>query len=100
MDTESDGDVEKGDTTPKKKLIARKVLKDHHRKTKYNPAWEIEFRNWLRRVPNDIYKAYCTVCNTSFCTEISTIRRHSKSVSHLQKARTIEGCSTVDKVSN
>lgn len=44
---------------------------------------------WLRKVPNNPHKASCSVCNCELSAEITALKRHNTSQSHIKKFKTI-----------
>ncbi|XP_030371029.1 uncharacterized protein LOC115621501 [Scaptodrosophila lebanonensis] len=46
-----------------------------------------EFKGWLRRDPQDPYRAYCSSCNCGLKTKISDLRAHAITQKHLKSRR-------------
>lgn len=66
--------------TPKKKKV-EKI--QYHRRQKFRTQWKNLF-NWLVSVPTDQYKAKCKICTTIMTAELSILRRHEKTQSHIK----------------
>ena len=48
---------------------------------------------WLKAVENDVYQAYCILCNKFFSikyTTISNVKRHATSETHISKQKCLE----------
>lgn len=105
MEEEEDGASSPQQGTPKKKLLQRNALgkndKPKHRRTKFNQRWKSMdlFKNWLVEDRQDCYKCICTACNrTSLQAEITTLRRHAKTQTHISNCKSIKGVQSCVKL--
>lgn len=66
-----------------------------HVKPKFNNSWMArdEFKEWLRPVDKNQYSAFCTCCNTTLVSEISTLKRHSEGTKHKNKLHNLASTS-------
>ncbi|XP_060858585.1 uncharacterized protein LOC132935958 [Metopolophium dirhodum] len=84
---------EEGPSTPKKKRSLRNELSKHekekHRKQKYREEWESnkEFKGWLKPERDNPFKAKCIMCNVSFVSELSCIKKHCNSSNHIKSLK-------------
>lgn len=78
------------DITPPKK---RKLI---HRQQKFRNEWltDNDLKNWLARVPNNIYRARCIMCNVEFTAEVTVIKNHKKGSKHQAKVNLTSGVKT------
>lgn len=81
-----DSEDECGPSTPRKSKT-----KTERRKQRYREAWEKnpEYKNWLCRDPVTEDKAKCKVCNVSFVSDLSNVKRHDKSESHIKNMKSV-----------
>jgi len=61
-------------------------------KQKFRDMWlqMSEFRIWLRRDPEDSYKARCRFCKCLLNTKISELRSHAMTQKHLRKTSALD----------
>lgn len=82
-ETETDNDSDLDNTPPRK--IAK--VKDKHHQQKFRDVWlqNEDFKHWLSKVPGDQFKAKCRTCNVVMNAELTVIKNHMSSKSHLRK---------------
>ena len=69
------------------------------RRTTYCPSWEDEFK-YLRKAPNDKYRAFCVASNKTFLIDgsgKSQVRSHMSSPTHLDKEKQLKNQATFSK---
>ncbi|CAF4814367.1 unnamed protein product [Pieris macdunnoughi] len=78
-------DNEDSYVTPPRKIAK---VSNKHRQQKFRDAWltNEKFKQWLVKVPNDHYKAKCRACNVVMSSELTVIKNHMASKTHLRKA--------------
>lgn len=66
-----------------------KKFKKSHRAQKYRTQWESEgeFKDWIGPDKNNIYRAYCRVCDVKISCETSTLKRHMSNAEHLRRIK-------------
>ncbi|XP_008553290.3 uncharacterized protein LOC103575332 [Microplitis demolitor] len=77
--TESDLDI-----TPPRKIAK---VSNKHRQQKFRDVWlkNVDYKQWLSKVPEDRYKAKCRTCNATMNAELTVIKNHITSKTHLRK---------------
>lgn len=80
---DSDTDSEGNESPPRK--IAK--ISKKHRQQKFRDAWlkDENYKQWLRKVPEDQYRAKCYLCNVIIKAELTVIRNHMTSKTHVRK---------------
>ncbi|XP_047039292.1 uncharacterized protein LOC124644115 [Helicoverpa zea] len=60
---------------------------------KYRKEWEShdEFKSWLKPLPGDDTKAFCTYCKAELLAKLVDLRRHAETKKHKQKMQVISG---------
>lgn len=58
---------------------------------KYRKEWEQEdeFKSWLKSVPGDDLKAYCSLCKSELLAKVTDLKKHSVTKKHKQKLQII-----------
>ncbi|KAL4716426.1 hypothetical protein ACJJTC_015854 [Scirpophaga incertulas] len=64
---------------------------------KYRKEWESlnEFQTWLKPLPGDDTKAFCTFCKAELLAKLVDLRRHTETKKHKQKMQIISGNQTI-----
>lgn len=67
-----------------------------HRKQKFRDEWRTikEFKNSLEPVPDNHFKAYFCYCRLQMVSELTTIKKHMRSLKHITSAKSISGMKT------
>lgn len=79
------------------KTRGESTTKLSHQKQKFRGSWQIDpkFKNWLEPVKNNDYKAYCRYCQVQFVSELSTLKKHSKSSKHIGNVKLVNESSSI-----
>lgn len=85
-------------STPKKKksAIRNELSNDEepkHRKQKYRHEWESDklFKGWLKPEKHNSFKTKCIICQVSFISELSSIKKHAVSKAHENAVNATKG---------
>jgi len=64
--------------------VRNELPKEKYRKQKYLTEWESdsEYKEWIKPVLDDCYRARCLKCQISFTAELTCIKNHAKSKLH------------------
>lgn len=65
-------------------FVLSQISSEMHKKRSFRDAWldQEAYRDWLGRVEDDPHKAKCTVCQSVFAADITSVKRHKVSRFH------------------
>ncbi|XP_047543248.1 uncharacterized protein LOC125075583 [Vanessa atalanta] len=72
-------------------------LKKKNYAQKYRKEWESldEFQTWLKPLPGDDTKAFCSFCKAELLAKLVDLKRHVETKKHKQKMQIISGNQTI-----
>ncbi|XP_063233981.1 uncharacterized protein LOC134537455 [Bacillus rossius redtenbacheri] len=80
-------EMKAGMAAPPAAAIPGQKRKSVKRAQRYRKEWQRNplFKDWLRPHPENVYKAYCRVCDKYLVSEVTVIKYHSQGKRHLSK---------------
>lgn len=66
---------------------------------KYRTKWEHmdEFKGWLKPMPKDITKAYCSICNVVIKAHLCDLRKHGSAKKHIKATKLVKQLKAINE---